>query len=164
MSDPPRLVAVGRVGRAHGVDGSFYVDRADGPLDQGSEITLAGRVVKVLRRGGTPERPLVRLAGITSREEVGRLRGQPLLASLEAAPLDDGEWLVEDLVGCRVPGLGEVSRVISGPSCDVLEVGEEAVLVPLISDAVKQVDLDERLIHVDLGFLSGAGSPPEAKA
>lgn len=163
MSDAPRLVAVGRVGRAHGVDGSFYVDRADGPLEQGSQISLDGRIAEVLRRGGTPERPLVRLAGISSREEVGRLRGQPLLASLEAAPLDDGEWLVQDLVGCCVPGLGAVTRVILGPSCDVLEVGEEGVLVPLVSDAVTRIDLEARQVHVDLGFLGGSGDHPEAR-
>ncbi|MEA2309153.1 MAG: hypothetical protein QOI65_1439, partial [Thermoleophilaceae bacterium] len=51
-------------------------------------------------------------------------------------------------------------RVIPGPSCDVLEVGEAAVLVPFISDAVTNVDLAARVIDVDTDFLDlDAGSP-----
>jgi ribosomal 30S subunit maturation factor RimM len=43
--------------------------------------------------------------------------------------------------------------VIAAPSCDLLEVGDDAVLVPLISDAVKRVDTAGRVIEVDLDFL-----------
>jgi ribosomal 30S subunit maturation factor RimM len=64
-------------------------------------------------------------------------------------------------VGCEVPGLGTVRRVIPGPSCDVLEVGEAAVLVPFISDAVTNVDLAARVIDVNTDFLDlDAGSQP----
>ena len=44
-------------------------------------------------------------------------------------------------------------RVIAAPSCDLLEVGDDAILVPLISDAVKRVDTEARLIEVDTAFL-----------
>ena len=63
------------------------------------------------------------------------------------------EWLIAELVGCRIEGIGEVRRVLTLPSCDVLEVGEEGVLVPLISDAVLRVDVDARVIEVDRRFL-----------
>jgi ribosomal 30S subunit maturation factor RimM len=43
--------------------------------------------------------------------------------------------------------------VVAAPSCDVLEVGEEAVLVPLVTDAVVRVDVEARVIEVDLRFL-----------
>ena len=43
--------------------------------------------------------------------------------------------------------------MLAGPSCDVLEVGEDAVLVPLVSDAVRNVDPAARVIEVDLRFL-----------
>jgi ribosomal 30S subunit maturation factor RimM len=46
-----------------------------------------------------------------------------------------------------------VRRVIAGPSCDVLEVGDGAVLVPFISDAIRRVDTDARVIEVDAEFL-----------
>jgi ribosomal 30S subunit maturation factor RimM len=43
-------------------------------------------------------------------------------------------------------------RVIDSPSCDLLEL-EGGELVPLISDAVRAVDLDARVIEVDRRFL-----------
>jgi ribosomal 30S subunit maturation factor RimM len=52
-----------------------------------------------------------------------------------------------------VTGIGKVIRVVPAPSCDLLEVGPDAVLVPFISDAVKNIDLDGRRIEVDRAFL-----------
>jgi 16S rRNA processing protein RimM len=140
---------VGVVGRPHGRDGSFYVERPDHPLDVGTELTVRERAHRVERRAGTDERPLVRLSGISAREQALGLRGESLLVR-EA--LAEDEWLAGDLVGCRVEGLGEVNRVIGGPSCDVLEL-DDGTLVPLVSDAVLHVDLDHRRIEVDRRFL-----------
>lgn len=154
MSGEDRRVAVGRVGKPHGLDGSFYVDAASHPLPEGMDLTVGEQARRVDRRGGTDNRPLVRLEGVDNRDAADALRGKLLLASLEDAPLEEGEWLAEDLVGCVVPGLGEVTRVVGAPSCDLLEVGPDAVLVPLVSDAVKAIDVGERRIDVDLGFLA----------
>jgi 16S rRNA processing protein RimM len=149
-----RRVAVGRVGKAHGLDGSFYVDAASHPLPEGITLTVRDRRRRVTRRGGTPDRPLVRLEGVESREAADAIRGESLLASLDDAPLEEDEWLAEDLVGCEVPGLGEVTRVVGAPSCDLLEVGPDAVLVPLVADAVRAIDLEARRIDVNLEFLA----------
>ena len=150
----PRLVTVGRIGRAHGVDGGFYVDRPDPALPSVGEILIAaGRERRVERRGGTAERPLVRLEGIADRDAAAGLRGTALQVPETRAPLAEGEWLVEDLVGCRVEGMGEVRAVVSGPSCDVLEVGDPPQLVPLVRDAVRRVDPAAGLIEVDRRFL-----------
>lgn len=153
MTLPDRLVPVGRVGKPHGRDGSFYVDEASHPLPAGLSVTIAGRDERIERRAGTDERPLVRLAGVSAREQLAELRREAILLPLAEAPLEPGEWLSEDLVGCEVPGIGAVRRVVSAPSCDVLEVGPDGVLVPFISDAVKKVDLEARRIDVDRDFL-----------
>src|SRR4051812_41851578 len=142
-----RLVPVGRVGRAHGLDGSFYVDGASHALDVGTLVTVRDVEREVDRRGGTEQRPLVRLSGIGSRDDAAGLRGEPLLVvASEAPPLEEDEWLSQDLIGCEVPGVGAVRRVISAPSCDLLEVGPDQVLIPFVSDAVKRVDTGARLI------------------
>jgi 16S rRNA processing protein RimM len=148
-----RLVPVGRVGRPHGRDGSFYVEAASAPIAEGSLVTLAGREVRVLRRGGTDQRPLVRLEGVEDRDAAGAIRGEALLLPEQEAPLEEGEWLAADLVGLRIAGLGEVTRVIAGPSCDLLEVGEGGQLVPFVSDAIRRIDVEDGLIEVDRGFL-----------
>ena len=142
-------VSAGRVGRPHGRDGSFWVDRATPELSEGVEVVVAGRRVKVERRDGSELRPLLRLAGVADRESAAALGGELLM--VEAA-LADGEWLARDLVGCAVTGMGQVVRVLEGPSCDLLEL-EDGTLVPLVGDAVSRVDADAGVIEVDRGFL-----------
>jgi 16S rRNA processing protein RimM len=153
LTTSERQVPVGRVGRAHGLDGSFYVAGASHLLPQGMTVTVAGRTTQIERRAGTDERPLVRIAGVTDRDAAARLVGEPLLAGLADAPLDSDEWLSADLIGCDVTGIGKVRRVVEAPSCDLLEVGEGPVLIPFISDAVKHIDLDAKRIEVDRAFL-----------
>jgi 16S rRNA processing protein RimM len=148
-----RLVSVGRVGKAHGLDGSFYVVRPSHLLPLGMTLTVGGRTASIERRAGTDQRPLIRLSGISDRESVAAIVGEALMADLADAPLESDEWLSADLIGCEVPGVGKVTRVIEGPSCDVLEVGADGVLIPFISDAVKEIDVEARRIEVDRVFL-----------
>ena len=145
---------MGRVGRPHGRDGSFYVEGAQHALPAGLELWVAGRAARIGRRAGTDERPLVRIEGVEDRPAAALLRGEQLLVPEPDAPLAQDEWRVEDLVGCEVPGLGRVQRVLSAPSCDILEVGDDGVLVPFVSDAVRRVDPAAGVIDVDLAFLA----------
>jgi 16S rRNA processing protein RimM len=116
-------------------------------------VRVAGSEYTIDRRAGTDERPIARFEGVTDRDSASALRGEFLLLDEEDSPLEEGEYVVSDLVGCRIDGLGYVERVLDGPSCDVLEVGEDGVLVPFVSDAVKRIDLENRVIEVDRDFL-----------
>ena len=144
-------VSAGRVGRPHGRDGSFWVDGAASALSEGDEVVVDGRRARVERRDGSEQRPLMRLAGVTDRGAAAALRGEPLLVD---AALGEEEWLARDLVGCAVEGMGQVARVLEGPSCDLLEL-QDGTLVPLVGDAVSRVDTDAGVIEVDRGFLGG---------
>jgi 16S rRNA processing protein RimM len=143
------------VARAHGLDGSFYVQDAEPELlGEGASITVAGRLAAVVRRAGTDARPIVRLDGVEDRDAAEALRGEELWAADgEEAAAAEGEWDADELVGCSVPGIGVVRRVVAAPSCDLLEVGDDGVLVPLVSDAVRRVDPAAGVIEVDLRFL-----------
>ena len=133
-------MTAGRVGKPHGLDGSFYVEGASHPLALHTSLTLRGRTYVVERRAGTDERPLIRLSGV---EDPGALRGEILLVDEQ---LGNEEWLASDLVGSQVPGHGRVVRVLDGPSCSVLEL-EDGLLVPFISDAIRSVGEGEILLH-----------------
>ena len=143
------LVTAGRVGKPHGLDGSFYVDGPRHELPEGTDLVVAGRPNRVMRRAGTDERPLIRLADL---DDPRPLRGELLLVEEQ---LGDDEWLASDLVGARVPGHGAVARVIDGSSCSVLEL-DDGTLVPFVSDAIERVDPDAGEIHVNAGFLGSA--------
>jgi 16S rRNA processing protein RimM len=144
---------LGRVGRPHGLDGSFYLEAPEGELVEGAVVAVAGRETVVSRVAGTAARPLVRLSGVADRDAAAALRGERVVGARLAGAPAAGEWEVAELLGCEVTGLGTVRRVLNGPSCDVLEVGDEGVLVPLVSDAVKRVDTGARTIEVDRRFL-----------
>ena len=140
-------MTAGRVGKAHGLDGSFYVDGPRHALPEGCTVFLQSEARTVERRAGTDERPLVRLTGV---DDPQALHGEALLVEDE---LGEGEWLASDLVGCRVPELdGVVARILDEPSCSVLEL-EDGTLVPFISDAIQQVDIEAREIRVNRDFL-----------
>jgi ribosomal 30S subunit maturation factor RimM len=48
--------------------------------------------------------------------------------------------------------LGTVAALIALPSCEALEL-ESGLLVPMVADAVKRIDVAARRIEVDAGFL-----------
>jgi 16S rRNA processing protein RimM len=154
-------LAGGRVGRPHGLDGSFHVlEPRAALLALGATVRIGDRETEIVRRAGTDDRPIVRLDGVDTREAAGALRGVELLMPRSAAPaLEDDEWWAEDLVGCRVVDgpreLGRVERLMPLPSCEALEVaaGDETFLVPLVRDAVRSVDVAAKVIDVDLAFL-----------
>jgi 16S rRNA processing protein RimM len=152
----------GSVSRPHGLDGSFLVKDANPELlAVGATVMVAGSLRTIERQAGHATRLIVRLQGCGDREQAEALRGQALLASRDHAPeLDEDEWWAEDLEGCSVHDgdrqVGTVSRLLALPSCEVLEVqpiaGGEPLLVPLVSDAVRQVDLERNAIEIDLAF------------
>lgn len=153
----------GRVGRPHGLDGSFLVAEPNAALLRASKtIRLGGADRTIVRFAGHDARLILRIEGCSDRDAAEALRGQTLLVARRSAPrLDEDEWWAEDLEGLAVYDgerrVGTVSRLLALPSCEVLEVqrpeGGDPLLVPLVSDAVRQVDVEHGQIDVDLEFL-----------
>ncbi len=159
---PPDWLHAGRVGRPHGLDGSFHVTRGRWMLlEPGASLRVGERDYVVERRAGTEDRPILRFAGAARREDAEALRGGDLQAALGDAPqLDEGEFWAEQLEGCAVADgdvtVGVVVAMDELPSCEVLRVrrpdGGE-LLVPLVADAVRSIDVAARHVDVDLAFL-----------
>jgi 16S rRNA processing protein RimM len=145
------------VGRPHGLDGSFYVVGASPDLPRDGFVRVGDAPREIVRRAGTDERPILRLEGCTSRADAEALRGLELRA---AVALEEDEYWAHDLEGCAVVDgdvpVGFVRRMTALPSCEMLEVdrpdGSE-LLVPLVQDAIRSIDVAARRIDVDLGFL-----------
>jgi len=158
----PESLSAGRVGRPHGLDGSFHVTRPRPVLlAEGVPVRIAELETRIVRRAGTDAAPIVRVEGCGDREAAEALRGRELEVPRAAAPtLGDDEWWAEELEGCLVTDgeleVGVVRRLLVLPSCDVLEVerpdGGE-LLVPMVRDAIRRVDVKARRIDVHVGFL-----------
>ena len=152
------LLTAGRVGRPHGLAGSFHVTRPRGVLlTLGGAVRIGEDVHEIVRRAGTEDRPILRLRGVDDRAGAEALREADLFVERAAAPpLPEGEYWAEDLEGCSVTTpdgreLGVVAAMRALPSCEVLEVGD--LLVPMVGDAVVSIDVDARRIVVDPEFL-----------
>jgi 16S rRNA processing protein RimM len=176
----PEWLRAGTVGRAHGLDGSFHVGQVAQPVfarvEIGSELRVGDSVRRVTRLAGHAARPIVRLEGCERREDAEALTGTELMvARADVAELEPDEWWAEDLEGCAVYDgerpVGVVSALLALPSCEVLEVQRRSgdgtgaaadhgdadtarpLLIPLVRDAVRNVDIERRVIDVDLRFL-----------
>jgi 16S rRNA processing protein RimM len=166
VTETEHWLRAGVVGRPHGLDGSFHVaDPVAALLDVDIEVRLGGARRTIVRLAGHDERPIVRLEGCDDRAAAEALRGQELCVARTRAPeLEEDEWWATDLEGCTVRDgdrdVGVVARLLALPSCEVLEVTRAGdapdLLVPLVRDAVRDVDLDRRIIDVDLQFLGEA--------
>jgi 16S rRNA processing protein RimM len=164
--DSRGVIGAGRVGRPHGLDGSFYVT-APRPrlLAMGMRVLLGERSLQIVRRAGTAERPIVRLEGIEDRAGAESVRGLALTVERSETPsLEENEWWANELEGCLVVDgerqVGVVRQLLELPSCEALEVvleppGTQPLLVPMVRHAIRHVDIAARTIDVDMSFVEG---------
>ena len=149
------LVAVGRVGRPHGLDGSFFVE---GPSER-AEVFAAGAVLYV---GGEPLKVVASKRGAQNRPVI-RLerrvdRGVELAVPRDSLPsLDEDEYYAFQLVGLAVEEeggrlVGRVADVVEYPANDVLEL-DSGVSLPLVEACVREVDLERGRIVIAAGFV-----------
>jgi 16S rRNA processing protein RimM len=152
MSD---LVAVGRVGRPHGLDGSFFVeDPSEDParFAVGSTLHVDGEALRIVTSKQARGRPVIRL-------ERRVARGATLEVPRDALPPPEaGSYYVFQLVGLEVvegggATLGRVEDVAPGVANDVLEL-DSGLALPLVDACVLEVDLDAGRILVARGFSS----------
>ena len=148
------LVPVGRVGRPHGVDGSFFVEGASESEERfarGATLGVDGAAAEVVvSKRGAGGRPVIKL-------DRAATRGAELAVPRAELPEpEEGAYYVFELVGLAVEeeggrALGSVVDVHEGPANDALEL-ESGLLLPLVEACVHQVDLDARRIVVARGF------------
>jgi 16S rRNA processing protein RimM len=130
-------------------------------LARGRVVVVAGVPRAIERRAGTDARPIVRLEGVASRDAAEALRDAPLGVPVAEAPaLAEGEFWAHELEGLAVVDgsrqVGVVRRLVGLPSCEALDVeradGSE-LLVPLVRDAIRSVDVPGGRVDVRMEFL-----------
>jgi 16S rRNA processing protein RimM len=150
MADPDTVV-LGRVGRPHGLDGSFVVERPSERLMKGMCVWVGGEpaeIVATKRVGGG--RLAIRLDRAVERGTELRVPRAELPAT------EEGSFYVFELLGLEVVErggrvLGRVADVQEYPANDVLALDTD-LLLPLVEDCVLEVDVAGRRIVVAPGF------------
>lgn len=159
-SRPPEL-RIGRVQRAHGINGAVRVELLTDFRDRfqrGSEIDVAGRHLTVATSREHDGGLLVTFEGVADREAAQTLVGAYCTAPLSTArELPADHFYQFQLVGLTVfdsrrqRELGKVSEVLTYPANDVLRVvdGRTEVLIPLVKTVVLAIDPAGGRITVD---------------
>ena len=159
----PELVRVGTVGKAHGLDGSVYVDAPCGwyAFPRGETVRVDGVPRALRRRAGTDDRPLVAFDGVDDRAAAEGLRGATLeLPASRLPPAEADTYFHFDLVGCAAYQaerlLGHVAAVEEGVAHDILVLDDAGpTRLPFVAAIVTSVDVAGRRLEItpelDLG-------------
>ena len=146
---------IGRVGRPHGLDGAFVIERPSADERRwrvGATILVDGApaTITLSRRVGAGRR------AIRLDREVAR-GAELAIAASDLPPPEPDSYYVFQLVGLEAVdeeggSLGRVVEVHPGTANDNLELAD-GTLVPLVEDAIRRVDLEEGRVVVARGFL-----------
>lgn len=162
MSD--QLLAMGRVGRPHGIKGEIGVDWA------GEFIPKAGQVVFLQAGDSDPEpwkiaasrnhngKLLLTLEGVADRTKADSLKGRTVLLPRESLPEPaEDEAFVQDLPGFAIhlpdgQALGILDRV-EFPAGQmvwaILDQDGKEILFPAYPDFIKSIDKSQRKAVID---------------
>jgi 16S rRNA processing protein RimM len=154
-------MVIGRIAGAFGVRGEIKVELlTDFPdrFDHLEEVLVGPDRAKVRVEGVRPHkgRVLLKLEGVDAPEDVDALRGKDLaVLRTEAVSLPEGHYYLDEVVGCEVfteggLSVGSVTDVIRTGSNDVFVVGTgtSAPLIPVIADAIEELDVAGRRVVV----------------
>lgn len=145
---------MGRVGRPHGVDGSFFVEDASEAPERfatGAALLVDGEPARItVSKRGAGGRPVLKLDRPVPRGATLAVRRDEL-----PEPGEDAYYVFQ-LVGLAVEeeggrALGTVTDVDNGPANDSL-VLDSGLLLPLVESCVLDLDLAGGRIVVARGF------------
>jgi len=146
-------IRIGKVGRPHGIDGAFFVEQ---PSDDtrwwktGATFLANGTPVEVVAHRTSSGRPVIKVDPPPERGAMLEVERDRL------PPTEEDEYYAFELVGLDVVEengreLGKVQAVTPGVANDVLEL-DSGVLLPMVEECVRSIDLEARRIEVAEGF------------
>ncbi|MGH7926076.1 MAG: ribosome maturation factor RimM [Candidatus Binatus sp.] len=159
------MLRVGRITGAHGLKGALRY-RPDNPdsdtLEQVQRVFLERdgasrefRVTGMTPLNGTTRR--IMLEGVADINAAESLKGAIVMLATEDVPAaKPGEFYYYEAIGCEVfltdgSRLGTIAEIFSNGAQDVWVVrdGEREVLVPVIEDVVKVMDLVAHRVTIE---------------
>ncbi|HEX6261554.1 MAG TPA: ribosome maturation factor RimM [Actinomycetota bacterium] len=149
------LLAVGRVGKPHGLRGEVTVEPLTDTPDRfapGATLRMESGELTVAASRPHQRRMLVLFEGVEDRNQAEGLRGTILFVPDEDLPdLPDDAYWPRDLVGCEVvtesgDRVGPISEVLRNPANDLWVT--ERGMIPAVREVVVEVDLEARRVVI----------------
>lgn len=162
-----KYIQLGKVGKAHGLKGAFFVSGRDEGFPEVDKIYIgshpeSGRFLAVRAVKWQSERSILEVDSIVARESAEALLHQDIWIERAQLPLEDDECLWIDLEGSVVftsdqHPLGQISEVANYGASDIVEIvkDKKRLSLPLIEDYFKFPLNPERLeVKQDLDFFT----------
>ena len=158
---------VGKIVNTHGIRGDVRVmpttDFVAERFAKGQDLYLqqAGEPLKLIVESARQHKGfiLVKFVGYDNINDVQDFRDHELMVSgKDQQPLEDGQYYYHQIIGLSVKTvdgeeLGTIKEILSPGANDVWVVqrdGKKDLLLPVIDDVVKDVDLDAGEVTVEL--------------
>jgi len=157
---PADRIEIGYVAAAHGIRGELRVTTHDPDsttLDDASSVWIKGRRYAIEQARATPKGWLLALEDLVDRNAAELLRGAAIEVDRDEIPMEEGDVLLADLVGCRAQlpdgtPWGEIVGVDPGVQVRLV-IHDKAKgverLVPLVDELVPAIDLEAKLVTID---------------
>ncbi len=153
------LIETGRIVNTHGLRGEVKIEPwADSPeAFCAFERLFTEGVERAVERSRVQKRFVIaKLAGVDTIEEAEKLRNRVVYVPREDIALEDGGFLLSDLIGCAAfdqdgAALGKVTDILTPPGGEVLEIrGAREILVPLNDEFLLEADVAAGRVTVRL--------------
>jgi 16S rRNA processing protein RimM len=158
---------VGKIVNTHALQGEVRVisnsDFKDERFKKGSTLLIdykgAYIPVKVKTHRVNKSFDLLKFVDMNHINDVEKYKGCEILVdAANLSDLDDEEFYFFEIIGCQVKTtndtvLGEIADILQTGANDVWVVkrkGEKDVLIPYIEDVVKAVDIENKIVTIEL--------------
>ena len=161
---PVSWIELGVISRPQGVKGELRIhvfNPESTLLEELAEVFVIGEedeepaLVEILAARRGPKALLMRLEGVSSREDAESLRGYTLCVPRSALPeLEDGEYYHADLIGLEAfdgtESIGKVIDVLDYPSAECLKIERPGgfLEVPMLPKWLDRVDVEAGKVHL----------------
>jgi 16S rRNA processing protein RimM len=144
------FVDIGYVARAHGIRGDLRVilyNPESALLTEVRSVRIGAKRYEIATARAVQGAFLLHLVDLDDRDQAELLRGQVVSVPRSLIPLEDGEVLLADLIGCEAilpdgSSYGTIEAVEPGPQDRlVIRQGDIERLLPLVPEFVGAVDL-----------------------
>ncbi len=156
-----QFLEIGQIVNTHGLKGDVRVDPwCDGPefICQFKKLYLKdGNTVIVEKARPQKNVAILKLKGVDTIEQADLMRRTVLYVNRDDVQLDEGEFFIQDIVGCEVKDAdtgavyGKITEVLKTGANDVYQVTDDNgknYLVPVIDDVVIDTDIDSGIITI----------------
>lgn len=150
-------IYIGKLVSTHGINGELKLlsdfEKKDRVLKAGMKFYIEGNEYVLKNSRPHKQYDLIKLNDYTNINEVLFLVGLDVYVKKEDLNLEDGEYLLSDLVGAKVidedSQIGVVTEVLLGSRNNLIRIKDDTseFLIPLIDQYIKEFDVKENILY-----------------